>query len=161
MHTVLLSNQFISYLSISALSLTPLKRFQRGHWPCWNVYDPAEISNLRYKEKLGNSRLHFRFQWGHWPRWNHYWLLLKRLSRRIQSHLRNDFSLLIRGLYLVDWWKKPRVENLVTLSLSIRIFFHFKLEKFVTPQNLCKLVKNFTFLKLLCMNSGGHRYTTS
>jgi hypothetical protein len=31
--------------------------------------------------------------------------------------MQNGFSLLIRDIYGVDLWKKPRVKNLATLSL--------------------------------------------
>jgi hypothetical protein len=31
--------------------------------------------------------------------------------------MQNGFSLLIRDIYGVDWWKKQSVENLVLLSL--------------------------------------------
>jgi hypothetical protein len=31
--------------------------------------------------------------------------------------MQNGFSLLIRDIYGVDWWKKPKIENLVLLSL--------------------------------------------
>jgi hypothetical protein len=57
------------------------------------------------KEKLWNSKLHFRFQRCQWHRWNRFWRLSKRLSRRKRSHMRNGFSLIIRDLYGVDWWK--------------------------------------------------------
>jgi hypothetical protein len=43
-----------------------------------------------------------------WPCWNRFWRLSMRLSRRIRSHMRNGFSMLIRDLYGVDWWKKTR-----------------------------------------------------
>jgi hypothetical protein len=73
--------------------------------------------NYFKQKKLRNSKLQFRFHRCHWHRWNRFWRLSKRLSRRIRSHMRNGFSLLIRDLYGDDWWKKPRVENLVLLSL--------------------------------------------
>jgi hypothetical protein len=38
-------------------------------------------------------------------------------SRRIRGHLRKGFRPWIRALGGVDWWKKPRVENFVQLSL--------------------------------------------
>jgi peptidoglycan/xylan/chitin deacetylase (PgdA/CDA1 family) len=57
---------------------------------------------------LGNSKLHFRFQRCHWYRWNRFSRLPKRLSRRIRSHMRNGFSLWVRALGGVDWWKKTR-----------------------------------------------------
>jgi hypothetical protein len=43
--------------------------------------------------------------------------LLKRLSRRIRSHMRNGFSPWVRALGGVDCEKKPDVDNLVTVSL--------------------------------------------
>jgi hypothetical protein len=61
--------------------------------------------NYFKQKKLRNSNLHFRYQRCHWHRWNRFWRLLKRLSRRIRSHMRKGFSLLIRDLYGVDWWK--------------------------------------------------------
>jgi hypothetical protein len=100
-------------------------KFQRGHWPCWNSNDPTE-TNRRFgpttflkreyptklfhreispyhiltltKKKLVNSRLHFRFQRGHWHRWNRFWRLWRRITRRIQSHLRNGFRPWIMAL---------------------------------------------------------------
>jgi hypothetical protein len=41
-----------------------------------------------------------------------YWI-----SQKIQSHMPNDFGLLVRGLDGFDWWKKARVKNLMILSL--------------------------------------------
>jgi hypothetical protein len=100
-------------------------RFQRCHWHRWNSYDTAEISNRLYeslssfkgkitqnismanipilykylnKKSCGLPRPHFRFQLCHWHRWNWFWRLWKRTSRRIRGHMRNCFSLLIRGL---------------------------------------------------------------
>jgi hypothetical protein len=61
--------------------------------------------NYFNQKKLRNSKLHFRFQRCHWHRWNRFWRLSKQLSRRIRSHMRNGFSLLMRDLYGVDWWK--------------------------------------------------------
>jgi hypothetical protein len=40
-----------------------------------------------------------------------------RFSRRIRSHMQNGFRPWIRALGGIVWWKKPRVKNLVTLSL--------------------------------------------
>jgi hypothetical protein len=68
------------------------------------------ILYTHFKQKWGLLRSHFRFQLCHWRH-------SKRISRRILSHVRNGFSLLIRGLGGIDWWKKPEVENLVALSL--------------------------------------------
>jgi hypothetical protein len=46
--------------------------------------------------------------------------LFKRLSRIAWlSHMRNGFSPLIRALERIVWWKKPRVEHLVTLSFKV------------------------------------------
>jgi hypothetical protein len=84
--------------------------------------------NYFKQKKWRNSKLHFQFQRCNWHRWNRFWRLLKRLSRWIRSHMRNGFSLLPRDLYGVDWWKKPRVENLVTLSLLVRIPSYFSKE---------------------------------
>jgi hypothetical protein len=44
----------------------------------------------------------------HWHRWNRFSRLSKWLSRRIRSHMRNGFSLWVRALGGVDWWKKTR-----------------------------------------------------
>jgi hypothetical protein len=115
---------------ILAGSMTPLKFI----WPSWNLKSsfwahnffkreypatlfqgnfPIPYLNLIQK-KLGNSRLNFRFHWGrgHWPHWNRFWRLSKRLSQRIRSHMRYGFSPWIRALGEVDWFKKPRFENL-------------------------------------------------
>jgi hypothetical protein len=58
------------------------------------------IFTLNKKENR-NSRHHLRFQRDYLPRWNRFWRLLKRLSRRICSHMRNGFSLLIRGILYI------------------------------------------------------------
>jgi hypothetical protein len=133
------SRDFRHYLSFSgvndtaetasAVSMTQLKPFQRYQWHRWNHHD-REMKNLigisttniffcrisavslTQRKQLWGSGLKFQR-----CQWHRFWWLLKRLSRRIRSHMRNGFSLLIRDLYGVDWWKKPRVENLVTLSL--------------------------------------------
>jgi hypothetical protein len=43
------------------------------------------------------------------------------ITSRIRIYIRNGFSPLIRSPWRMFWWKKPRVENLVTLSLSREI----------------------------------------
>jgi hypothetical protein len=68
-----------------------------------NCYSP-ELLSLCWltEENIGGKKpymlSHFRFQQGLWACWNRFWWLSKRLSRRIRSHMRNGFSLLIRDL---------------------------------------------------------------
>jgi hypothetical protein len=111
--------------------MTPLKRFPLCHWRRWNdfrgVIDTAETDTAEMisavsltplkswwwqSEKFHrdiNYRIFFaEFQRCSWHRWNRFWRLSKRLSRRIRCHMQNGFSLLIRDIYGVDWWKKNR-----------------------------------------------------
>jgi hypothetical protein len=74
----------------SALSMTPRKSFQRCQWQRWN--------------RFSSSMTPLKFDYN-------------RFSRRIRSHMRNGFRPWIRALGGNVWWKKTRVENLVTLSL--------------------------------------------
>jgi hypothetical protein len=46
--------------------------------------------------------------------------------RRILGHMQNGLSPWLRALGGVDWWKKPRVENLVQLSLLVNFSLFFK-----------------------------------
>jgi hypothetical protein len=43
------------------------------------------------------------------------------LSRRIYNEIRKYFGVWIRYLDGIDWWKKTEVENLVTLSLYMKL----------------------------------------
>jgi hypothetical protein len=76
---------------------------------------PLLYKYLKQKKVGELHRPHFRFQR---CQWNRFWRLSKRLSRQIRCHMQKGFSLLIRDIYGVDWWKKPRVENLVLLCKS-------------------------------------------
>jgi hypothetical protein len=82
------------FLLDSAVSLKPLKPLPRFHWNhgsgLCGLIDTAEADNLKQ---------------------------FSRISRRFPSHMQNGFTPWIRALGGVDWWKNPRVENLVTLSL--------------------------------------------
>jgi hypothetical protein len=53
----------------------------------------------------------------HWHRSHDFCVRKSIISRRIRSRIQKDFSPWIRGPGGIIWWKKPRVENLVTLSL--------------------------------------------
>jgi hypothetical protein len=77
----------------------------------------VSLTPLKQKKSWGLPRPHFLFQCCKWHLWNRFWRLSKRLSLRIRCHLQNGFSLLIRDKNGVDWWKKPKVKNLVLLSL--------------------------------------------
>jgi hypothetical protein len=64
---------------------------------------PILYKYLKQKKVVGClARPHFR----QWHCWNRFWRLSKRLSRQIQCHMQNGFSLLIRDIYGVNWWKK-------------------------------------------------------
>jgi hypothetical protein len=101
---------------ISAVSWTPLKRFLHCQWHCWNYFsfvtdtaETVEVMSMTIqvlpKKKLERSQLHFWFHRCHWHLWNQIWGILKRLSRRIRSHMRKGFNPLIRYLGGVDWCK--------------------------------------------------------
>jgi hypothetical protein len=113
------------------MSMTPLKPLPWCQWHRWNfrpdpyicfrgVIDTAEIVssvsmtplkppwswNEKYYMDFNHKIFFAEFQRCHWHRWNRFRRLSKRLSRRIWTHMRNGFSLLIRDRYGVDWWKK-------------------------------------------------------
>jgi hypothetical protein len=119
--TKLWNDSKISCETISAGSLTPLKFI----WPRWNRhFGPITFfkGNVPQNYFIGISPYHIlilnkKIDPCYWPRWNRFWRLSKRLSRRIRSHMRNGCIPWIRALGGVDWWKKPRVENRVQLSL--------------------------------------------
>jgi hypothetical protein len=53
----------------------------------------------------------------HWHRMHEFCVRKSIISRRIRSRIKKGFSQWIRGPGGIVWWKKPKVENLVTLSL--------------------------------------------
>jgi hypothetical protein len=111
------------------LPMTPLKRFPWCQWHRWNLKQTLQVLFLPFKGKSsknismanipilvqvleaekswGLPRPHFRFQRCQWHSWNRFWRLSKRLSLRIRCHtgMQNGFSLLIKDIYGVDWWK--------------------------------------------------------
>jgi hypothetical protein len=101
--------------------------FCGGHWPRGNFAYTFFSQNLTWKiwfVSAGSWTPRKRFPRGQWPRWNGLRGSLTPLkfdynqfSRRIRGHMRNGFRPRIRALGRVDWWKKPRVKNLMTLSL--------------------------------------------
>jgi hypothetical protein len=54
----------------------------------------------------------------HWQRMHDFCVGKSIISRRIRSRIQKGFSPWIRGPGGIVWWKKPRVENPETLSLS-------------------------------------------
>jgi hypothetical protein len=117
-------------------------RFQRCHWPSWNrkwgLGNPQLISASSTCIVWGYLSLEY-FCWI-FPLteeqglvksvWDFSGVTLisavsmtplkfeyNRFSRRIRSHMRNGFRAWIRALGGIVWWKKPRVKNLVLLSL--------------------------------------------
>jgi hypothetical protein len=128
MPTVSLSKLLIRSWSISAGSLTPMKRFQHGHWPSGNLYDPAGISNC------SGSQLFFKREYPAKIFFMSilYIYLLKEVCELLTSfvvssglmtprkpilstlasnisaytkHMRNSCSPFIRDLFGVNWWK--------------------------------------------------------
>jgi hypothetical protein len=67
----------------------------------------------------GLSKDRFWLERCHWHRSSQNRRFLSRISSRIPSHMQKGFNPCIRGLGEVVWWKKPEVENLVTLSLLL------------------------------------------
>jgi len=51
-----------------------------------------------------------------------FFALCSRISQRIQKSCQNYFSMRVRGLGGVDWWKKIRVKSLVALSLEVEMY---------------------------------------
>jgi hypothetical protein len=41
--------------------------------------------------------------------------MLKQISRQTRSHIWNSFNPLVRGLGVIDWWKKNKSKHLVIL----------------------------------------------
>jgi hypothetical protein len=85
----------IDYIRISAVSLTPLKRFQ--WWQSEKCHKDINYRIFCCRISAVPMTPLKRFLRCHWYRWNRFRRLWKRLSRRLM--------------------KKPRVENLVQLSL--------------------------------------------
>jgi hypothetical protein len=53
-----------------------------------------------------------------WHRKHYFCVRKSSISRRIRSRIQKGFSPWIRGPEGIVWWKNPKVENLVTLSLK-------------------------------------------
>jgi hypothetical protein len=64
------------------------------------------------------QKFSFRIPRSHWERGIRIFKRLSLITRQIRRQMRNGFSPWIRALGGIVKWKKPRVENLVTLSLS-------------------------------------------
>jgi hypothetical protein len=92
---------------VSAVSITPLKWFQRCHWHRWNHGD-GKVKNFTETSTTGDAWTSFSVSAVSITPLNRFWRLSKRLSRRSRCHMQNGFNLLIRDIYGVDWWKKPR-----------------------------------------------------
>jgi hypothetical protein len=117
---------FPRYHKISAVSLRPRDPIPWSHWDRGNRFpgliETAETDSavsLRPRKPIPRS---------HWDRWIWFRGLietagfklctrLSQFSRRKRSHMQNGFWPWIRALGGIVWWKIPRVENLVTLSL--------------------------------------------
>jgi hypothetical protein len=82
------------FKSDPVVSVRPLDPFPRSHW------------------NRGNQSRSLN-----WDRWIQTLQRLSRFCRRIRCHIQNRISPWIRAPGGIVWWKKPSVENLVTLSL--------------------------------------------
>jgi hypothetical protein len=101
----------------------PLPRFMRPRNPLPRFMRPRNPLP-RFQLDLGISSQNWHIWLPQlprfiWDRGRRFWRLPTRISRRIRSHIRNGFCPWIRALggIVIDE-KKPRVENLVTLSLK-------------------------------------------
>jgi hypothetical protein len=100
---------------VSAVSLIPLKPFQQCHWHHWKdfcgVIDTAETISVVSLTPLK------RFQRCHWHQGNSFSGVIDTTETRIMSIFSantkpytkwNGFSLWVRALGGIDWWKKTR-----------------------------------------------------
>jgi hypothetical protein len=82
-----------------------------------NIYVP-ELSYPTTKKFINGLPIKkFSCMRCHWHRMHDFCVRKSIITRRIRSRIQKGFSPWIRGPGGIVWWKKPRVENLVTLSL--------------------------------------------
>jgi hypothetical protein len=92
----------------------PLKSIKKIYVPEFSYPTTKKYINLK---GLPNKK--FSCMLCHWHRMHNFCVQQSIISRRIQSRIQKVFSLWIRGPGGIVWWKKPKVKNLVTLSLSV------------------------------------------
>jgi hypothetical protein len=84
-----------------------------------NIYVPELCypTTKKYINLKGLPYKNFSCMRCHWHRMHDFCVRKSIISRRIRNRIQKFFSPWIRGPGGIVWWKKPRVENLVTLSL--------------------------------------------
>jgi hypothetical protein len=118
----------ITIFAVSWRPRDPIPWFQWHRWICFRCL----IETTKLLQKCPHRILWSHWNWGIWSRGlietaeSELCKQLSKFSQRIRSHMRNAFIQWIRAIGDC-LMKKPRVENLVTLSLKCRCYILYSI----------------------------------